>query len=199
MNHKIQRFFIYAYIAINALIIVNAGFMMPLWSDFVKHIGGDIRTAGKAVLLFSIVIGGVTCIAGQIESRLNKDRFFMIASQAVMCVGYLGYFFVKNPFELYMVQVILGLGGAFQSPVLCSLYQRAIPQNKTSHYWGIWNGIYQIAIGIGALAGAYIVQHAGYVDMFASMFSLSLVCLLYVIYVTHRFAVNATPSVLDIL
>jgi predicted MFS family arabinose efflux permease len=183
---RTQRFFISAYILINALIIVNAGFMMPLWSDFVKHIGGDIRTAGKAVLLFSMILGGVTCIAGNIESRLNKDRFFMIASQAVMCVGYLGYFFVQHPYQLYMVQIVLGVGGAFQSPVLCSLYQKSIPKGKTSHYWGIWNGLYQIAIGIGALLGAYIVHHAGYRDMFASMFGVSIACLLFVVYVTKQ-------------
>jgi predicted MFS family arabinose efflux permease len=180
---KTHRFFIAAYIFINALIIVNAGFMMPLWSDFVKHIGGDIRTAGNAVLLFSIVIGGVTCIAGNIESRIKKDRFFMIASQAVMCVGYFGYFFVKHPYQLYMVQVVLGLGGAFQSPVLCSLYQKSIPQNKTSHYWGIWNGLYQVAMGIGALLGAYIVHHTGYFDMFGAMFAVSIACLFFVTYV----------------
>lgn len=181
--NRTQRFFCSSYILINFLIIVSGGFMMPLWSDFVKHIGGDVRTAGKAVLLFSMVIGVMTCIAGNIESRLNKDRFFMVASQAVMCLGYFGYFFVKHPYQLYMVQIILGVGGAFQSPVLCSLYQKSIPQDKTSHYWGIWNGLYQVAMGIGAILGAYIVHHTGYTDMFVAMFSVSVACLFFVTYV----------------
>lgn len=183
MISKHQRFFITAYILINVMIIMNAGFMMPLWSDFVKHIGGDIRTAGKAVLIFSIIIGGMTCIAGAIESRVQRDRFFMIVSQAVMCVGYLGYFFVNHPYQLYIVQIILGVGGAFQSPVICSLYQRCIPQDKSSHYWGIWNGLYQAGIGFGALAGAYIVHHAGYRDMFGAMLGVSLICLGFVVFV----------------
>ncbi len=186
MTALLKHFFIRAYLVINTLILINVGFMTPLWSDFVEHIGGDIRTAGKAVLLFSIVIGGVTCIAGHIESRLQKDRFFMIAAQAMMCVGYAGYFYVRTPVELYVVQVILALGGAFQSPVLCSLYQHSIPAEKSSYYWGIWNGLYQVAVGVGALCGAYIVHHAGYQQMFSAMFIVSIACLIAIIYVMKQ-------------
>lgn len=196
MISRNPRFLIKAYILINVMIILNAGFMMPLWSDFVKHIGGDIRTAGNAVLIFSIIIGGMTCFAGAIESRFKNDRFFMIASQALMCVGYLGYFYVQHPYQLYIVQIILGLGGAFQSPVICSLYQRCIPEGKSSHYWGIWNGLYQAGIGFGALAGAYIVHHAGYRDMFGAMFGVSLACLGFVTFVMKNYFVVADQVVL---
>lgn len=196
IKHR-QQFFINAYILINVMIILNAGFMMPLWSDFVTHIGGDIRTAGNAVLIFSIIIGGMTCFAGAIESHFNKDRFFMIGSQAVMCVGYIAYFYVQHPYQLYMVQIILGVGGAFQSPVICSLYQRCIPQHKSSHYWGIWNGLYQAGIGLGALAGAYIVHHAGYRMMFSAMFGVSLVCLGFVVFVMQHYVKTTSGDVVS--
>ncbi|PHQ78717.1 MAG: hypothetical protein COB66_08295, partial [Coxiella sp. (in: Bacteria)] len=94
--------------------------------------------------------------------------------------------YVHHPYQLYIVQIVLGIGGAFQSPVLCSLYQRSIPAHKSSHYWGIWNGLYQMAIGVGALAGAYIVHHAGYKMMFEAMLSVSLACLVLVVFVMQR-------------
>ncbi len=186
MTDSIKHFFIIAFIFINVLVIIAAGFMIPLWSDFVTHIGGDVRTAGKAILLFSMVIGLVTCLAGVIESKFKHDRFYMIAAQAVMCLGYAGYFFVHNPQQLYMVQIILGVGGAFQSPVLCALYQQVIPKEKSSQYWGVWNGFYQIAMGIGALSSAYIVHHYSYTPMFSAMLAIGVFCLVLVIWVMQR-------------
>lgn len=181
-----QRFLVRFYIVLNTVIILNGAFMTPLWSNFVMQIGGDLRTAGKAVLLFSMVLGVVTCIAGNIQSRFNKDHFFMIASQCVVCLGYAGYFFVKNAMDLYIVQIVLGLGCAFQSPVLCALYQRYIPTNETNHYWGIWNGFYQIAVGVGALLGAYLVHRFGYQAMFLAMLVISLLCLALIVYIARK-------------
>ncbi len=175
-------FWLRGLILVNLLVIIAAGFMMPLWSNFVQHIGGDLRTAGNAIAIFSVVIGLVTCIAGHIESRLQKDALFLVLSQLVLCLGYLGYFFVAHPWQLYLVQVILGVGGAFQSPVLCALYHQHIPSHQSAHYWGIWNGFYQIAIGIGALFGAYVAHHFGFYWMFVGLEIVSLLCLVWSCY-----------------
>lgn len=177
MNYRLLPYFLAALIVINILAVIDMGFMMPIWSNFMHYIGGDVRTAGKAILTFSIVIGVVTCFAGHIESRHRNDALYLIASQAVMCLGYFGYLWVHSPAMLYGVQVVLGIGGAFQSPVLCALYQHYMPKDKVNLFWGVWNGFYQIAIGIGALVSAYIVHHIGFHGMFVTMFAISIGCL----------------------
>lgn len=153
-------------ILINVIIIADGAFMTPLWSDFVLRIGGDIQTAGQAVLIFSMVIGIFMWVAGIIEHHYQNDEWFMCFSALIIFIAYLGYFFVHHPWQLYLVEIALGIGGAFQSPVICALYQRYFTQEQSSFFWAIWNGFYNIGMGIGAMLAAFLVAHYSYHLMF---------------------------------
>lgn len=163
-------------ILINVMIIANGAFMTPLWSDFVLKIGGNIQTAGQAVLIFSMVIGIFTWVTGRIEHHYQNDEWFMCFSALIVFLSYLGYFFVHHPWQLYLVEIGLGIGGAFQSPVICALYQRHFTQDQSSYFWAIWNGCYNIGIGIGAMLGAFLVAHYSYTIMFVILAATSFVC-----------------------
>lgn len=153
-------------ILINVIIIADGAFMTPLWSDFVLRIGGDIQTAGEAVLVFSMAIGIFMWVAGVIEHYYQNDEWFMCFSALIVFIAYLGYFFVHHPWQLYLVEIALGIGGAFQSPVICALYQRYFTQEQSSFFWAIWNGFYNIGMGIGAMLAAFLVAHYSYNLMF---------------------------------
>jgi predicted MFS family arabinose efflux permease len=186
MQSKHQIKFVILLNVINILIITSAGFMMPLWGDFVAKIGGDVRTAGTAIGIFSMVIGIFTVIAGKIESKYDHDARFMVATQVIMTLSYGGYFFVSTPLHLYVVQIGLGLAGAFQAPALYSLYQKYMPDHDTTFYWGMWAGFYNVAIGTGAFISAYIVHHYGFTAMFSTLFSVSAFGLIVAIYTKVR-------------
>lgn len=155
-------YIIRALIAINIVIITASAFMMPLWAEFVKRVGGNLQTAGTAILTFSIVVGGFNIVAGKIESHFQRDTLFNTIGQIIMMFAYMGYFVVQQPWQLYLVQAILGLGGAFQAPALYALYHRYMPKNQETFFWGIWTGSYNISIGIGAFISAFITHHFGF-------------------------------------
>jgi len=161
-------------IIINVVVIIAGGFLTPLWAGFVEKIGGNIITAGNAICIFSIVIGLLTCVAAKIENDYHKDEFFLVFSQVFMAIGYLGYFWVHHPWQLYLVEIWLGLGGAIQAPALYSLYQQYMPKDKGTLNWGIWNGFYNIAMGIGALISAYIANYFGFTGVFFVLFLVAL-------------------------
>jgi predicted MFS family arabinose efflux permease len=173
MSKNIHHF-MKTLIAINVFIIVSANFLVPLWGDFVRYIGGDIRVAGNAICIFSIVIGVVTCFAAKLESILKKDEWFLVASSVWMTLSFIGYFFVHHPWQLYIVQISLGLAGSFQCPAIYSLYHRYLPKDQSAFHWGIWNGFYNIAYGAGSLLGAYILQGFSFKAVFSVMFIVSL-------------------------
>ena len=166
---KKNLFIINALIFINILIIADGGFMTPLWSNFVISIGGNLETAGQAVLVFSMAIGVFMWVAGTIEHRCQNDEWFMCFSSLIVFLSYLGYFFVHHPWQLYLVQIGLGIGGAFQTPVICAIYQRHFKQKDSSLYWAIWNGFFNIALGIGAVSSAFLVSHFSYQVMFSTL------------------------------
>ena len=175
---KAHLFITNALIAINVMIIASAAFMTPLWSDFVLKIGGDLQTAGIAVSIFSVVIGVFMCIAGKIEHHYQNDEWFMCFSQLIVFLSYTAYLFVHHPWQLYLVQVGLGIGGAFQTPVICAIYQRYFTQKESAMFWAIWNGFFNIAIGSGALISSVLVAHFDYTIMFKSLSALAGICLI---------------------
>lgn len=178
--------FLLALIVINFLIILAAGFMTPVWADFVKRIGGDVRTAGNAICIFSIVIGFCTWIAAKIENHFQKHEAVMIISQALFVLSYLGYFFVHSPYELYAVQVFLGLAGAIQVPALYAIYERYIPRGQSTFYWGVFAGTYNIALGLGALLSAYTVHRFNFTFMLFTLALCSAICLGFIIMVMRK-------------
>lgn len=163
-------------ISINFLIILAAGFMMPVWAEFVHKIHGDIRTAGNAICIFSIILGFFTWFAAKIENRYGHEEIILAVSQGLFALSYLGYFWVSSPRDLYVVQIALGISAAIQVPALYSLYERYIPKSESTFYWGIWAGSYNIAIGIGSLISAYAVHRFGFNVMFEMLFSVAVIC-----------------------
>lgn len=174
-------------IAINFLIILAAGFMMPVWAEFVHKIHGNIQTAGNAICIFSIILGFFTWIAGKIENQLGHEELILAVSQGLFALSYLGYFWVHSPLDLYLVQIALGISGAIQVPALYALYERYIPKSESTFYWGIWAGTYNIAIGFGALISAYVVQHFGFNAMFGALFAVALSCFLVILLMIFGF------------
>ncbi len=178
--------FLLALIIINFLIILAGGFMTPVWADFVKRIGGDVRTAGNAICIFSIVIGFCTWIAAKIENQFQRHEAVMVISQSMFVLSYLGYFFVRSPHELYVVQIFLGLSGAIQVPALYAIYERYIPRGHSTFYWGIWAGSYNIALGIGALFSAYTVHRFSFDFMLSTLTLCSIICLIFTVLVMQK-------------
>jgi MFS family permease len=175
------KHFLKAFIFINFLIIVAAGFMMPVWAEFVHEIHGDIRTAGNAICIFSIILGFFTWFTAKIENQLGHEEIILAVSQALFAVSYLGYFWVSSPLQLYLVQIALGISSAIQVPALFSLYERYIPKSESTFYWGVWAGSYNVAIGVGALISAYTVHRFGFTTLFEMLFGVSVLCFLVIL------------------
>lgn len=165
-------------IALNIFIIIAGNFLTPLWSKFVLSIGGDIRTTGTAICIFSVIIGVCTILAAKIENVFKLERSALVISAIIICVGYFGYLYVKNPLELYIVQGILGLGSAVQCPAIYALYQRTLPPSEETLGWGIWNGFYNIAIGVGAFVSAEFAYQFSLTQVFYLLFAISIIALL---------------------
>ena len=186
MTQKNVHYFMKSLITINVIIIVAANFLTPLWAAFVHKIGGDLRTAGNALLVFGIVIGVLTCIAGKIENYLNRDKWFLVITQAMFVAGYIFYFWIQHPWQLYLAETWLGVAGAFQSPAICSLYQQFMPAGQRTAAWGVWNGFYNIGLGVGAFISAYVAHAYGFNGVFTVVSLIAFVGLLIAIYVAKK-------------
>jgi MFS family permease len=102
------------------------------------------------------------------------------------CVGFLGYLFVSNPFELFIAQIILGIGTAIGIPAYDSLYSKWLDRGKYASEWALWEAMDYIISAIAAITGGILVYLYGFQILFVGMFIFSLFGLSISLYVLRK-------------
>ena len=165
--HKIVK------ILIMTSILCNIGFALfePIYAIYVQEIGGYILEAAVAVGLFSIVLGVSTIIFGKItDSKTDLKKKLVVLGYSIVTISFLGYYFIRNPIDLFIVQIIMGLGTAMIDPGWDALFTRNVQKGKEATEWGIQEGCKQIAIGIAGITGGFVAYYFGFKILILTMF-----------------------------
>lgn len=162
--HKAIKILIGASIFFN----FSAGLFGPIYAIFVQEIGGDILTASNAWAVYSIVIGALLLITGRLEDHLNR-RKMVILGYFLSTVGTAGYLFVRQPLDLFIVQIILGVSAAINNPAWSAIFSTSLDKHCESSEWAEWEGIIRIDLGIAAFLGGIIVVAFGFRTLFILM------------------------------
>ena len=157
--------------------MVAAGMLGPIYAVYVEHIGGDILDIGYSWALFSVFAGVLTLVMGKIEeykSRINMA----ILGYFIKIPCFIAYAFISHPYQLFIVQIILGISAAIGTPAYDALFSRALKKGKESFEWGLWEFSYQISSAGSAIIGSFIVQFFGFKTLFSTMALLATVGLI---------------------
>lgn len=157
------------------------GMLGPIYAIYVQNIGGDILAVGTAWSIFMIVSGVGIYFMGQIEDRIKNDRKEIILGYVIMSIGLLGYIFVSNIYQLFVIQVILGISTVISTPAKDSFYTKYLDKGKYDSEWAAWEGSWYTVTGLAALGGAYLVKVYNFQILFVVMFVLSIVGLILII------------------
>ncbi|MEK7120450.1 MAG: MFS transporter [Patescibacteria group bacterium] len=135
------------------------GLIGPIFAVFITDqiAGATIATVGFAttINLFTRSILSLP-IARYIDRKSgDKDDFlFMVIGMTLISIVPFAYLFVSTPFHLYIVQFILGVGGAFANPGWYAIFTRHIDRTKESTEWTFENvGVGLASSGAAALGG----------------------------------------------
>jgi len=166
--HKIIK------ILIATSILCNIGFALyePIYAIFVQQIGGDILAAAASMGLFAIVLGVFTIIFGKLTdaNKCLKNKFIVLG-YAIVTAAFAGYYFVKHPIDLFVIQAVIGFGTAMIDPGWSALFGMHVKKNNEATEWGLWEGAKQIAIGIFAITGGAIASVFGFKTLIVIMFT----------------------------
>ena len=174
--HKQHKFFLFMI----SFFIIATEMFGPIYAIFVKDIGGDVLAAGAAWSIYLIISGIGLFFMGKLEDRIQKDKLFMLVGYSITSLSFLGYFFVSSIIQLFLVQVLLGVGTMIVIPARDSFYTKYLEKGKFASQWANWESTWFIGAGIGALAGGFFAKIYGFRVLFLIMFVLSLIGLVIV-------------------
>jgi len=150
------------------------GMLAPIYAVFVERIGGDILEAGTAWAIFMIVSGIGLLFMGKLQDKISKDKIVLVAGYALRSFALLGYYFVSNIAQMFMLQIFLGLSVVVILPATYSFYSRYVDSKKLAFQWIAWDSTWFILQGIAALIGSFLASLYGFKTLFLVMFAISL-------------------------
>lgn len=158
----------------SALFTLAGGLLGPIYAVFVEQIGGDLLTAGGSYSAFAIAMGVIIFFISRWEDHVRHQEKMIVIGLALSCMGFFGYLLVQEPLHLFIIQTILGIGGAVWIPASDSIYSKNLDKGKFASEWGLWDSMYWISMGVSALAGGFLANVYGFRFLFAVMFFVSL-------------------------
>lgn len=154
------------------------GMLTPIYAIFVQQIGGDILSASGAWAAFTLTSGILIMLTGRLEDKARTAgtsyRNFITVGYLVRSLAFLGYFFVADQYQLFLIQILLGIGVALSLPAYDSLYSRFLSKGNYAKEWGAWEGMNLIVASLAALSGGLVANFLGFRALFLFMFASSL-------------------------
>lgn len=162
----------------SALSMTAIGLLSPIVAIFVEEIGGNLLDAGSALAIYSIATGSLVFLISRWGLAEKDPAFLIVTGYGIMVIGFIGYLFIKNPIDLFIVEVILGFAEAITIPSYDGLYSASIEEGKFANRWGLWDSMSYIVSAIAAFFGGLIAQLFGFKALFYVMFLISLISFL---------------------
>jgi len=166
----------------NAMILMSAAMLGPIYALFVEKVGGDLMDASIAGSIFALVAGLTTLISGKYSDKIKENKQVIVFGYAIMGVGFLLYLWVASVVSLFIVQAIIGFGEAIYAPAFDSLYSKHLDRHKSGRQWGAWESINYFTTAIGAIIGGGLVTLFGFQPLFVIM---AMLCFGSAIYIYH--------------
>lgn len=171
----------------NILVLVAGAMFVPMYAVYVERIGGDLLDAGLAASLFAVAAGVTSLVAGSFADRIKRKAKLVALCYLLIGGGFLMYILVQNVWQLFVLQIVIGLLQASYEPVFDGLYTKHIGNpKKASSRWSFWEAGNYFSLAIGAGAGALVVTATNFATLFAIMAGLCVLSGLYVLRVSSR-------------
>lgn len=171
MFRSINKFIIFL-ISLNMFGEMVQGFVAPVLAIFARdHLaGGTLATAGVAIGIFWITKSILQIFVGRyldaVGGEKNEFLALLIGNTIIALVPFL-YLGVTTTSDLYLVQGLLGIGGALAVPPWFVLFSRHIDKNKETLEWSINSTVsFGIGAGVSGIIGGQIVEALGFSQLF---------------------------------
>lgn len=161
-------------------ILSSFALISPIFAIFILNNLGHatIASAGMAVTiqmftkaLFQIVVGKWTD-----EEKGNcRELNAMIIGSVMISLVPIGYLFCKEVTDVYIVQVLYGLGQALAYPSWRVLFNRYLNQEKAGYEFGVYDTITSFGIATSAAIGAYFAENFSFHMLFIVVSVMSMV------------------------
>lgn len=131
--------------------------------------GGSISVIGISTALYFIFKSIFEVPVGIYidKSKSEKDDLYTsLYGGLVMGIIYFSFVFINSVWQLYALEIALGIAAAFSYPGWCSIFTRHIDKGKEGYEWSIYDIVLGLGMAGAAVVGAFITDKYGFKTLF---------------------------------
>ncbi len=147
------------------------GFLMPIFAIFIvqKIAPGELKVAGFAIAIYWLTKSIIQVPLSRYLDKLRgekDDLLALIVGTLIFALVPLLYIFINNKYELYLVQVMLALGGALFVIPWFSIFTRHVDKFRIGFEWSINSSALGFGLVISTALGGFLADKFGFNSVF---------------------------------
>jgi|SRR3989338_2693657 len=172
VNVNIQLNKLVKYFVLSDLLLLGGwGLIEPIFSIFIIDTvrGATLVTVGISAAIYWVLRSVIQLPLASFLDKYDgeKDDFYALILGIMIAGGSAVLFaFVREPWQLYLVQALHGIGFAFYFVSWPAIFSRHLDKNKVSFEWALDNTAVSVGAGLSAFFGGVIASKFGFPIVF---------------------------------
>lgn len=168
------------------LVVGAAGMFSPLYALFVENFipGANEFEIGLSISIFlisrSVLQIPIATFIDKIKGEKDDYTFLVIFSMAAALMN-LTFLWISTVWQLYLVNMIMGIFSAITYPSYMALFTRHIDKNMEGTEWGVYYTFTDLSTAALAAFGGYLAGSFGFPTLIVIVSALSFVGALVII------------------
>jgi MFS family permease len=188
------------YFVLTDLVFLGGwGLLAPVFSIFVieKVAGATLETVGVTAAIYWLVKSAIQLPIANFLDKTNgeKDEFYaLVLSLILAALSAFAYLFVKEIWQLYLVQVLHGISFGLYVPAWSGIFSHHLDKNRYAFDWSLSSTAVGISSGVFGFAGGILANYFGFSLVFAMVGIISLAAIFLIMAVPEITAPRPTSK-----
>jgi len=140
-----------------SIVLFGMGIVFPFYIIFVKQIGANFTEFGIAYAFFALSAAFFHKLIGDLSDKMGRKIFLVINTWGV-AILFLLFPIATNIYQVYVLQVILGIFGAMQKTSEKAIVADFTDGKNRGNKIGSYHGWISIFSALAVVAGGYIID-----------------------------------------
>ena len=125
---------------------------------------------------YVLVFAGLLLVMGALGDRFGRARALQLGL-VVFALSSVSAIFATTAFQLILVRIAMGVGGALIMPSTLSIIANVFPREERGKAITIWAGVSGLGVGLGPLVGGLLIENFHWSSVFLLNVPVALVAL----------------------
>ncbi len=160
------------------LVVGAAGMFSPLYALFVEDfiVGAGELEIGISISIFlisrSVLQIPIATLIDKIKGEKDDYAFMIIFTMAAALMN-LTFLWISSVWQLYLVNMLMGIFTAITYPSYMALFTRHIDKNMEGTEWGVYYTFTDLSTAVLAALGGYLASGYGFPALIIAVSALS--------------------------